>query len=62
MEEIQTNKPRLIRGQVALAKELGVTQQTVSLWHSGGKFAGCYSRIGKKIIYDLDAILEKFAG
>ena len=53
---------RLIKGQVALAKELGVTQQTISVWQSQGKFADCFTRIGKKYLYDLDAILAKFAG
>ena len=55
-------EPRLVKGQAALAKELGVTQQTISLWQSHGKFMDCFTRIGKKYIYNLDAILEKFAG
>lgn len=55
-----TKEPRLIKGQVALAKELGVTQQTISNWQKHGKFDGCCTRIGKKITYDLDAILLKF--
>lgn len=55
-------EPRLIKGQDALAKELGVTQQTISLWQSQGKFTDCFTRIGKKYLYDLDAILAKFAG
>ena len=55
-------EPRLIKGQTALAKELGVTQQTISLWQNHGKFQDCFTRIGKKYLYNLDAILEKFAG
>lgn len=52
--------PRLIKGQLALARELGVTQQTISNWQKQGKFDGCYTRIGKKITYNLDIILLKF--
>jgi hypothetical protein len=55
-------EPHLIKGQTALAKKLGVTQQTISLWQNQGKFRDCFTRIGKKYIYNLDAILEKFAG
>ena len=62
MNNHNSKEPRLIKGQVALAKELGVTQQTISLWQSHGKFADCFTRIGKKYIYNLDAIMEKFAG
>ena len=61
-EEKDIREPRLIKGQTALAKELGVTQQTISLWQNHGKFRDCFTRIGKMYIYNLDAILEKFAG
>ena len=54
--------PRLLKGQKALAKELGVSQQTISLWQSEGRFRDCFIRVGKKYIYNLDAIFDKFAG
>jgi predicted site-specific integrase-resolvase len=53
---------RLIFGQKDLAKALGVEQATVSRWQTAGKFEGCYYRVGKKVVYNLDAILEKFKG
>ena len=53
---------RFIYGQDALAKELGVKQSTVSRWQTAGKLDGCYYRVGKKVVYNLDAILEKFKG
>lgn len=66
MEKMRENtnikEPRWIKGQTALARELGVTQQTISLWQNTGKFRDCYARIGKKYIYNLDAIMDKFAG
>lgn len=55
-------KERKIKGQVALAKYLGVTQQTISEWQKAGKFEGCFFRIGRTITYDLDAIEKKFNG
>lgn len=61
-EKNDIREPRLVKGQTALAKEFGVTQQTISLWQNQGKFRDCFTRIGKKYIYNLDAILEKFAG
>ena len=62
VEKKDIREPRLIKGQTALAKEFEVTQQTISLWQNQGKFRDCFTRIGKKYIYNLDAILEKFAG
>jgi predicted site-specific integrase-resolvase len=56
------NGDRIIKGQVALAKYLGVSQPTVSSWHKEGKFEGCFFRIGRVISYDLDAIEKKFRG
>ncbi len=56
------NGDRIIKGQVALAKYLGVSQTTVSSWHKEGKFEGCFFRIGRVISYDLDAIEKKFHG
>ena len=53
---------RKIKGQVALAKYLGVSQPTISEWHKAGKFEGCFFRIGRVITYDLDAIEKKFKG
>ena len=55
-------EPCLICGQKALAEKLGVTQSTISRWQSSGKLSGCFYRVsGKNIVYNLDAILEKFA-
>jgi len=56
------NSDRIIKGQVALAKHLGVSQTTVSSWQTAGKFEGCFFRIGRVISYDLDAIEKKFRG
>lgn len=56
------NSDRIIKGQAALAKHLGVSQATVSSWQTAGKFEGCFFRIGKAISYDLDAIEKKFRG
>ena len=56
------NGDRIIKGQVALAKYLGVSQPTISSWHKNGKFKGCFFRIGRVISYDLDAIEKKFKG
>ena len=51
---------RLIYGQNELATYLRVAPGTVNRWHREGKFAGCYNRIGRKIIYSLDKIDAKF--
>lgn len=56
------NSGRIIKGQVALAKHLGVSQATISSWQTAGKFEGCFFRIGRVISYDLDAIEKKFRG
>lgn len=55
-------EPRLVYGQKALAERLGVTQATISRWQSAGKLSGCFCRVGKNVVYDLDCIWEKFAG
>jgi len=52
----------IIKGQAELAKKFKVQQSTVSRWQTSGKFDGCYLRIGKDVLYDYDAILEKFKG
>lgn len=52
----QELKPNTCVGQNALAKCLHVSNVTVNRWHSEGKFEGCYTRIGKKIVYDVSKI------
>lgn len=63
-EESKDNKkePRLVYGQKALAEKLGVKQSTISRWQSAGKLSGCFCRVGKNVVYDLDCIWEKFKG
>ena len=51
---------RLIYGQKELANDLRVASGTINRWQREGKFAGCYKRIGRKIIYSLDKIDAKF--
>jgi len=65
MNEIVTQKsnkpkPRTVTGQVALAGYLGCSVPTVARWQASGKLSGCYTQIGRKLIFNLDKIDEKF--
>ena len=60
VSETLQKEPQTCIGQQALAKHLGVSTVTVNRWHREGRFNGCYTRIGKKICYDLSKIERKF--
>jgi DNA-binding transcriptional regulator YiaG len=49
-------------GQTELARHLGITKVTVCKWQREGRLKGCFTRVGRKIIYDLDKLDRKFAG
>lgn len=49
-------EPQTCVGQQALAARLHVSIVTINRWHREGKFDGCYTRLGKKIVYNLDKI------
>jgi len=65
MNELATQKsnkpkPRTVTGQIALAHYLGCSVPTVARWQASGKLSGCYTQIGRKLIFNLDRIDEKF--
>jgi hypothetical protein len=55
-------KERIAVGQKQLAEYCGASVITVSRWQSDGKLKGCFTRVGHKVIYDLNKIDAKFAG
>jgi predicted site-specific integrase-resolvase len=54
------NTERKAFGQKELSEYLGVSKATVNQWQRMGKFEGCYLRVGRKIVYNLDDIDTKF--
>lgn len=52
---------RTAAGQKELAEYLFSSVPTVNRWQAAGKLNGCYTRVGRKIIYDLDKIDSKFS-
>jgi hypothetical protein len=51
---------RVAFGEKELAKYLNSNTSTISQWVRGGKFDGCYRKIGKRLFFDLNLIDEKF--
>lgn len=49
---------QICAGQRALAERLHVSLITVCRWQKEGRLDGCFTRVGRKIIYDL-AKIEK---
>ena len=54
----ENREPHTCVGQQALAARLHVSIVTINRWHREGKFDGCYTRLGKKIVYNIDKIEE----
>lgn len=52
----ENREPEICVGQMQLAAKLHVSLMTVNRWHKGGRFDGCYTQIGRKIVYNLDKI------
>lgn len=63
LESEKSNKPtpRTAMGQAALADYLGCSVPTVARWQANGKLGGCYTQVGRKLIFNLDRIDEKFS-
>jgi hypothetical protein len=58
----EKNEKRTAAGQKELADYLVASVPTINRWQAEGKLNGCFTRIGRKIIYDLDKVDSKFAG
>ena len=53
-------EPETCVGQQALATKLHVSLPTVNRWHKERRLEGCYTRVGRKIVYDVAKIETKF--
>jgi hypothetical protein len=56
-----TKERRIAAGQKELAEYLFASVPTINRWQADGKLDGCYTRIGRKIIYDLNKVDSKFS-
>lgn len=52
----ECGEPETCVGQKALAAKLHVCLITVNRWHKEGRLDGCYTRVGRKIVYNLSKI------
>ena len=60
-DETEKVRRRTAAGQKELAEYLFSSVPTVNRWQASGKLNGCYTRVGRKIIYNLDKIDAKFS-
>lgn len=56
--EIKVNERKLIYGLPGLRRLLGCSQVTAQRIKNSGKLKGCYSQIGRKIVFDEARVLN----
>lgn len=55
--EATSKEKRLVYGLLGLQKLLGCSHTIASKIKQSGKINGCFSQIGRKIVFDADAVL-----
>jgi DNA-binding transcriptional regulator YiaG len=61
-KEVAPVEPKTAMGQKELAKYYGVSNVTVCRWQREGRLKGCYTKLGRKICYDINKLDKKFGG